>query len=175
MMPSSKQSSANHFPDQIDASTMIVRSQRSGLRRGIDWVLTLLAWFLFLFLFIKGIWAVGTNQVNGIDMPFMSRALPSVDTLSIYALAMLLQALLLLVWALYNWTRFHGKTRRSSASSLGDDKLSRSYGINRNMLQSLQSSSISVIHHTPDGNISAITHPAGTALLTATAPNTRLA
>ena len=56
-------------------------------------------------------------QMQGVDMPFFSRVMPSVDTLIIYALAMVLQGLFLLVWALYNWSRFHGKTRRSSASA----------------------------------------------------------
>lgn len=158
-MPTPQTPSKTVLPAQIDASTMVVRSQRSAIRHAIDWVLTLIAWLVFLYLFAKGIWAVGTNQLHGLDMPFFSRALPSIDTLIIYGLAMLVQAVLLIVWALYNWTRFRGKTRRASPLSLNAQKLSRSYGIDSNMLQTLQRKSVSVIHHTPDGRISAITHP----------------
>lgn len=159
-MPTPQPSAKKILPAQIDASTMVVRSQRSAVRHGIDWVLTLIAWMVFIFLFAKGIWAVGTNQLHGLDMPFFSRAIPSIDTLIIYGLAMLVQAVLLIVWALYNWTRFRGKTRRASALSLDAQRLSISYGIDSHMLQTLHSNSVSVIHHTPDGRISAITHPA---------------
>lgn len=154
-------SAANHLPMEINASTMVIRSQRSALRHTVDAVLTLCAWLVFLYLFGKGIWAVGTHQAEGLDVPFLSRALPSVDTLTIYGLAMVLQALLLLLWALYNWSRFHGKTRRNTAYVLPDEKLTRSYGIDQSTLNSLRSSPISVIHHASEGSISAITHPTG--------------
>jgi biofilm PGA synthesis protein PgaD len=147
------------LPARIDASTMVLRSQRSTARHAVDWVLTLLAWLVFLYLFAKGIWAVGTNQVHGLDMPFLSRALPSVDTLAIYGLAMLVQACLLILWAVYNWSRFRGKTRRAAAVSLTEQKLSRSYGVDSSMLLTLQKNPVSVIHHTPDGGISAISAP----------------
>lgn len=157
MMAASSLPAANHLPQEINASTMVIRSQRSALRHTIDWIMTLFAWLAFLYLLIRGIMAVGSNNLQGVDMPFLSRAMPSVDTLSIYALAMILQGLMLLVWALYNWSRFHGKTRRGAAGALDDERLSRSYGIDQNTLRSLRANPISVIHHAPDGAITAIT------------------
>lgn len=162
MVTTAYPSAANHAPMEINSSTMVIRTQRSSVRLAIDWILTLCAWLVFLFLFAKGIWAVGTNHTQGLDVPFLSRALPSVDTLAIYGLVMLLQAAVLLLWALYNWSRFHGKTRRNRASTLSDEQLTRSYGVDMRTLNSLRSSTISVIHHAPEGSISAITHPTGT-------------
>ncbi|MBV7420009.1 MULTISPECIES: poly-beta-1,6-N-acetyl-D-glucosamine biosynthesis protein PgaD [Comamonas] len=156
MMATPTTPAANHLPLEIDASTMVIRSQRSAFRHAVDWIVTLLAWCAFLYLLVRGIMAVGSNQMQGVDMPFFSRVMPSVDTLIIYALAMVLQGLFLLVWALYNWSRFHGKTRRSSASALDDARLTRSYGIDQAALDSLRSQPVSVIHHAPDGSITAI-------------------
>ena len=161
MATTSHSPAANHMPMEIDADSMVIRTQRSALRKAIDWILTICAWVLFVYLFANGIWAVGTNRMEGLDMPFLSRALPSIDTLGIYGLAMLLQAAILLIWALYNWSRFHGKTRRTQAAALPDEKLKRSYGIDQSTLDTLRLSNISVIHHEPEGNISAITHPTG--------------
>lgn len=146
-----------HIRREINASTMVIRTQRSKLRHAADWVITVFAWIAFLYLLIRGIIAVGTGQTMGVDMPFMSRALPSVDTLAIYALAMILQGMLLLLWAFYNWSRFHGKTRRSSAQTIADERLMNDYGIDKVALNSLRSRPISVIHHTPEGAITAIT------------------
>lgn len=158
MMAPSTAAAANHLPLEINASTMVIRSQRSTLRHALDWIVTLLAWCAFLYLLIRGIMAVGSNQMQGLDMPFFSRVLPSVDTLIIYALAMVLQGVFLLLWALYNWSRFHGKTRRNAASNLNDAQLTRSYGIDQAALDSLRTQPISVIHHAPDGAITAIAH-----------------
>lgn len=159
-MPAMTTPSANHLPLEINASSMVIRSQRSKLRHTVDWILTVLAWIIFLYLFAKGIWAVGTNHVQGLDVPFFSRMLPSLDTLGIYALAMAFQGIVLIVWALYNWGRFHGKTRRGSSKTLQDEELTRSYGIDHSTLNSLRTSPVSVIHHSTDGTITAITHPA---------------
>lgn len=146
-----------HISREINASTMIIRTQRSKFRQIADWVITLLAWCAFLYLLIRGIIAVGSGNIEGVDMPFMSRALPSIDTLAIYALAMIMQGVILLFWAFYNWTRFHGKTRRSAANTLADERLMNDYGIDKVALNSLRSRPISVIHHTPEGSITAIT------------------
>lgn len=158
-MPATTTPVTTTLPLEINASTMVIRSQRSKLRHTVDWVLTVLAWIIFLYLFAKGIWAVGSNRVQGLDVPFLSRVLPSLDTLAIYALAMAFQGTVLIVWALYNWGRFHGKTRRGGTRTLEDEELTRSYGIDHSTLNSLRSSPVSVIHHSPEGTITAITHP----------------
>ena len=150
------------FPQEINASSMVIRTQRSTLRHTIDRVLTLLAWLAFVYLFAQGIWAVGTNQLEGLDVPFMSRALPSLDTLAIYALAMILQGVMLILWAVYNWSRFRGKQRRNAAISLSDESLTRSYGISQKALQSLRTRPVSIIHHAPEGYITSIQSPSPT-------------
>ena len=152
-------SGSHHLPDEINSKTMVIRSQRTTFRHVVDLIVTLLAWFAFLYLLIRGIWAVGTNQVDGLGVPFFSRALPSVESLTVYGIAMLVIAVILLLWALYNWSRFHGKTRRSNNGVLPDEALTRNYGIQQSTLSSLRGNSISVIHHTHDGRITSITHP----------------
>ncbi|MDR3003981.1 MAG: poly-beta-1,6-N-acetyl-D-glucosamine biosynthesis protein PgaD [Acidovorax sp.] len=141
---------------EICTATMVICTQRSRLRYALDVVLTLLAWLAFAYLFAQGIWAVGTNRVEELEMPFLSRAQLSMNTLSIYALAMLLQGLLLVLWALYNWGRFRGKQRRNTDTAVSDESLTRSYGIDASTLQRLRTQPISVIYHTADGSIAAV-------------------
>ena len=44
MMAPTTTPAANHLPLEIDASTMVIRSQRSAFRHAVDWIVTLLAW-----------------------------------------------------------------------------------------------------------------------------------
>ena len=74
----------------------------------------------------------------------------------ILILIQLAAAVMLLLWALYNWSRFHGKTRRNNASELSDERLMRGYGVDQSILLSLRSRPISVIHHSADGAITNI-------------------
>lgn len=141
---------------EVNTATMVIRTQRSKLRYALDVVLTLLAWLAFAYLFAQGIWAVGTGHMEGLDMPFISRMQPSMGTLSTYALAMLLQGLLLVVWALYNWGRFRSKQRRSADAAVSDESLTHRYGIDIPTLQRLRTQPVSVIYHTPDGSIAAV-------------------
>lgn len=144
------------LPLEVNTATMVIRTQRSKLRYVLDVVLTLLAWLAFVYLFAQGIWAVGTGRMEGLDMPFISRARPSMGTLSTYALAMLLQGLLLVLWALYNWGRFGSKQRRNADIAVSDESLTHLYGIDPSTLQRLRIQPVSVIYHTPDGSIAAV-------------------
>jgi hypothetical protein len=99
--------------------------------------------------------AVGSNQMQGVDMPFFSRVMPSVDTLIIYALAMVLQGLFLLVGAvqLEPFPRQDPpQFRQRPGRCTSDPQLRHRPG----GLDSLRSQPVSVIHHAPDGSITAI-------------------
>lgn len=144
----------HHLPEAINASTMVIRSQRGQWRFLLDCVLTVLAWLAFALLFARGIWSIATKNRDGIEMPFLSEIAPTVSDLGIYILAMLLHGGLLILWARYNYLRFRGKQRRSpSTAPLAQLKLMADYGITLQTLNELRTLPISVIHHAPDGSI----------------------
>lgn len=138
----------------ITASTMIIRTQRGRWRVLLDSLLTLIAWVVFVYLFAAGIWSVVMHSHPGaVDLPWLSRLLPTVSNLGVYLLAMLIQGGLLLLWARYNWWRFHGQDRRARIAPLDDESLLRWSGIPAQALQRLRQAPVSVIHHAPDGSI----------------------
>lgn len=151
-----KQVPEHHLPEAINASTMVIRSQRGHWRFLLDCVLTALAWLAFALLFARGIWSIATKNRDGIEMPFLSGIAPTVSDLGIYILAMLLHGGLLILWARYNYLRFRGK-RRNATEPLAQLKLMSDYGITPQTLEQLRTLPISVIHHAPDGSMTKAT------------------
>lgn len=138
---------------EINAATMVIRSARGHWRLALDILLTWLAWAFFTFLVARGIWSVLSAQREGVDMPWLTPLLPGMSDLGVYLLAMLLQGGLLLLWARYNFWRFHGRQRRAAPLPMDDDSLLRHYGIPADGLRRLRNLPVSVIHHAQDGRI----------------------
>lgn len=135
----------------INASTMVIRSARGYWRHVLDIFLTWMAWIFFSYLFARGIWSVLSSGREGADLPWLTPLLPGFSDLGVYLLAMLLQGGLLVLWARYNFWRFHGRTRRAPPAAMDDDSLI--YGIPADSLQQLREQPVSVIHHAADGRI----------------------
>lgn len=143
----------------ITASTMVIHSARGRWYFVLDCLLTVLAWCVFIYLFARGITALPTQSGSSIALPWLSAILPALSDISIYVLAMVLQACILFLWARYNHWRFHGIQRREPPAPLPASELQAYYGISTETLQRLRTASISVIHHDADENIVRITHP----------------
>lgn len=141
------------FANHIDASTMVIRSERGYWRHALDILLTWLAWAFFTFLVARGIWSVLSAQRDGVDMPWLTPLLPGFSDLGVYLLAMLLQGALLVLWARYNFLRFRGQQRRAAPLPMDDDSLLRYYGIPADGLRRLRDLPVCVIHHAADGRI----------------------
>lgn len=135
---------------------MIIKTPRSRVSALIDFVLTLLAWIAFSYLFIDGIVSIVEGNTPGLAVPFMSRLLPTLRTLLVYAVVAVIIALVLLAWAKYNATRFGGLDRRKTPSALSDEALAASFEISENQLATLRESRRAIIHHTHEGVISEI-------------------
>lgn len=138
---------------EINASTMVIRSERGYWRHALDLFLTWMAWAFFTYLVARGIWSLLSPQREASGLPWLSPLLPGFVDLGVYLLAMLLQGGLLVLWARYNYWRFRGSTRRAAPAPTDDDSLLRHYGIPAESLRRLRELPVCVIHHAPDGSI----------------------
>lgn len=149
------------LPATIDASTMVIRSRRTWWRIALDVLLTVLAWLGFVLLWSRGLRnLLDHKDIDGLELPIVQQLLPTVHDLSIYVLAILLQGLLLLGWARYNFWRFHGKQRRGPIPALSDSRLMADYDLDAESLQRLRSQAVSVVEHAFDGSIVQVRAPA---------------
>lgn len=153
------------LPDAINADTMVIRSARGVWRHVIDVVLTGLAWVTFIYFFARGIWSIALGGNVGMDMPLLSQISATLSDISVYVLAMLLQGLVLIIWARYNAWRFRGKQRRAKASSISSNATQAFYRLDASSLQELRQAPISVIHHTDEGYIAKLEHRSTTTML----------
>ncbi|WP_455555226.1 poly-beta-1,6-N-acetyl-D-glucosamine biosynthesis protein PgaD [Comamonas sp.] len=146
------------LPEDINASTMVIRSQRGWWRHALDIVLTVTAWASFIYLWGRGLHTVLTGKdIDGFDLPWVQQLLPTLHDFSAYIVAILLQGLLLLLWARYNASRFRHRQRRTSTRPLEDQNLLRDYGVAPSGLAQLRRKTVSTIHHTRHGKIVQIT------------------
>ena len=149
------------LPATIDATTMVIRSRRTWWRSTLDITLTLLAWLGFLLLWGRGLRSMLQHKdIDGLELPIAQQLLPTVHDLAIYVLAILLQGLLLLGWARYNFWRFHGKQRRGPIPALSDSRLMADYDLDPASLQRLRTQAVSVVEHACDGSIVQVVTPA---------------
>lgn len=132
---------------------MIIRTPRSLLHLLIDSVLTALAWFAFLYLFVNGIAPIVKGERKSAEISALAHLLPSLGTLLVYLLVAACVALVLYAWAKYNAKRFGGLDRRAAPPPLSHADLAASFDISIAQLEQLRRSYISVIHHAPDGHI----------------------
>ena len=136
---------------------MIIRTSRSRLHTVVDVLLTAIAWIAFIYLF-------GTSLVEilrgyregGPDLSRIDRFLPTLGTLSVYALVALVNAAILMTWALYNAFRFRGKDRRQPSAPLTDAQLALSFGLAPQERAGSAAAKSMTIHHGKEGDIEGI-------------------
>ncbi|MGB3837436.1 poly-beta-1,6-N-acetyl-D-glucosamine biosynthesis protein PgaD [Castellaniella sp.] len=131
----------------------IIKTPRSCVFAAIDMVLTALAWLGFLYLFGDGIISILQGDTTGLEVPLVSRLLPQMHSLVIYAIVGGSLGILLFLWADYNANRFRRLDRRKAPVVLPYESLAASFGINLAQVQTLHSSQTIRIQHTDDGRI----------------------
>jgi len=135
---------------------MIITTQRSRAGYLFDLVLTAFGWFAFVYLFGAGILAILRDAATGPALSPWPAFVPTLRTLSGYALLALTNAAVLVAWAVYNHRRFAGKDRRKPIEPLSDRRLTASFALTPAQLSHLRSARSAVIHHGADGEISGI-------------------
>lgn len=132
---------------------MIITTQRSRAGYLFDLALTAVGWFAFVYLFGSGIVAILRGVAGGPEASLWPVFLPTVRTLWAYALLALVNAAVLVGWAIYNRRRFGGKDRRKPIKPLSDRRLAMSFAVTPAQLAQLRGARISTIHHGDDGEI----------------------
>ncbi|WP_313379659.1 poly-beta-1,6-N-acetyl-D-glucosamine biosynthesis protein PgaD [Achromobacter insolitus] len=135
---------------------MIITTQRSRAGYLFDLVLTAIGWFAFVYLFGSGILAILRAAAGGPDVSLWPVFLPTVNTLWGYAVLALVNAGVLVAWAIYNHRKFAGKDRRKPIKPLSDRRLAASFAITPAQLTQLRSARTCIIHHGAAGDITGI-------------------
>lgn len=100
--------------------------------------------------------AILRAAAGGPEVALLPAFLPTVRTLWGYGLLALVNAAVLVGWAVYNHRRFGGKDRRKPFQPLSDHRLAMSFAVTPTQLAQLRAARVSVIHHGADGEILAI-------------------
>ncbi|CAB3898116.1 MULTISPECIES: poly-beta-1,6-N-acetyl-D-glucosamine biosynthesis protein PgaD [Achromobacter] len=135
---------------------MIITTQRSRAGYLFDLVLTAIGWFAFVYLFGAGILAILRAAAGGPDVSLWPVFLPTVHTLWGYALLALINAGVLVGWAVYNHRKFAGKDRRKPIKPVGDRRVAASFAISPAQLMQVRSAHTCVVHHGAAGDITGI-------------------
>lgn len=135
---------------------MIITTQRSRAGYLFDLILTAVGWFAFVYLFGAGILAILRAAAGGPGVSLWPVFLPTMHTLWGYALLALINAGVLVAWAIYNHRRFAGRDRRKPIKPVGDRRLAASFAISPAQLTQVRSAHICIIHHGAAGDITGI-------------------
>src|SRR3546814_13058483 len=84
---------------------MIIKMPRFWVFALIDFVLTALAWVIFLYLFGGGVASILKGDMPGIAVPLASRLLPFLYTLLVYIVVAIGIGLVLFAWSKYKEIR----------------------------------------------------------------------
>lgn len=135
----------------IDESLLIVTEQRK-LPRFVDVMLTLLAWLVFVYLFLNGFISVLQAKPSAQGHGHFGLLVATFATLAMYFAIGIANALVLFSWALYNkWA--HRVERRGPIADLTSEQLCRSFNLPVALLHTLRANQVSSVYHDEDGNI----------------------
>ncbi|MGS1006035.1 poly-beta-1,6-N-acetyl-D-glucosamine biosynthesis protein PgaD [Achromobacter anxifer] len=135
---------------------MIITTQRSRAGYLFDLALTAIGWFAFVYLFGAGILAILRAAAGGPDVSLWPVFLPTVHTLWGYALLAVVNAGVLVAWAVYNHRKFAGRDRRKPIKPVGDRRVAASFAISPAQLMQVRSSRTCTVHHGAAGDITGI-------------------
>lgn len=125
----------------------LIVTERRILPRLIDSVLTLIAWGGFIWLIYHGVESILHTQSQDGAVPFKL----TFDTVVFYLLIVLVNSLLLVLWAKYNQIRFSVE-RRTRRDELSDQQLAEHFGLRSDVLEQLKQSQIAVVSYSDDGS-----------------------
>lgn len=121
----------------------IIYNNKKSLRGGIEFLMTLLVWFLFLTLIYTGIVNFIHTHPLGED---------AIYRIKIYFYFSLVNVLCLALWIMYNRIRFR-HNRRKACQTVSTQALIASLGINAQTFQTLQGHKELVVSHNEEGII----------------------
>ncbi|WP_336169883.1 poly-beta-1,6-N-acetyl-D-glucosamine biosynthesis protein PgaD [Acinetobacter sp. 161(2023)] len=135
------------IPEYIDQPEYVKNKAANYTLQTIGWVC--LMWLLFplvsLFLwFFEGHLIYDYVWVDNIA---------EVKTLLHLLLLICLSALVLILWASYNWLRFHGDDRRSKAPNSSVELLASQFTVSTESLSELQKAQRVVLHYDDHGHL----------------------
>jgi biofilm PGA synthesis protein PgaD len=146
----------------MSGSSLIIdkSSTRSAWARGLDWVLSALAWLFYLYVirdvFID-LYYITTQSFawmfDGSGRPSVAAMERLFSTLRLYGVVVLANGTILIVWALYNQLRFRGQYRRVADRTVSVEDLATLYRLPAADIARWQSSRILVMHHDADGTL----------------------
>lgn len=134
---------------------MIIRTTRSRAGFLLDALLTLIGWVAFIYLFGTGILAILRGAAGGPEASLVPTFLPTLGTLSTYAAIALINAAILVGWAVYNHRRFAGLDRRKPIEPAGVQRIARSFSVTASEVIRLRAAKAVTVHHDPSGGLSA--------------------
>ncbi|CNH75999.1 poly-beta-1,6-N-acetyl-D-glucosamine biosynthesis protein PgaD [Yersinia pekkanenii] len=130
----------------------LIHTEQRLIPRWIDIIITALAWFGFIFLFVKGFLDVIDRAPNMGPIPFRLYILGGLTTIALYAAIAVFNALVLIVWAKYNQVRFQVE-RRGHRAHLDDDELANSMEMSNNMIAQLKAGSCLTLYNDEHGQL----------------------
>jgi biofilm PGA synthesis protein PgaD len=137
----------------VSQQELLILTERRKLPRVIDAILTLLAWCVFVYLFLHGFIAVLETKATAREYVHFGLFFATVSTLATYLVIGLINALVLLSWAWYNQFRRRGPERRSSIPALTSEQILNSFELPEHLLQTLREHQICSVHNDDQGNI----------------------
>lgn len=130
----------------------LIFTERRLLPRLFDSLLTLIAWVGFIWLIYHGLVSIlHTQPEDGIHL-----LRPSVGTLAIYLLIVLVNSLFLFIWAKYNQLRFTSEERRTRRQEFSDEQLAIHFGLTQETLGKINQSQIAVVSYDKEGTVAGI-------------------
>jgi biofilm PGA synthesis protein PgaD len=146
----------------MSGSSLIIdkSSTRSAWARGLDWVLSALAWLLYLYMIREVFIDLYYITTQSFTWMFDGSGRPSVaamerffSTLRLYGVVVLANGAILIVWALYNQLRFRGQYRRIADRTVSVEDLATLYRLPASDIAHWQVSRILVMQHDADGTL----------------------
>jgi len=133
---------------------MIITTRRSSARYLLDVVLTALGWIFFIYLFAAGIFAILSGEMQGPQAPLVPpELLSSAQTVINYAVIALINANVLVGWAVYNQFRFAGKDRRKPPKPLTEKQLQKSFSLSPVLFSEVQNAGVMVVYHEEESSL----------------------
>ncbi|WP_145507004.1 poly-beta-1,6-N-acetyl-D-glucosamine biosynthesis protein PgaD [Yersinia alsatica] len=133
-------------------SAPLIHTEQRTIPRWIDIIITALAWFGFIFLFVKGFLDMIHRAPNMGPIPFRVYILAGLTTLALYAAIAAFNAVVLIVWAKYNQVRFQVE-RRGHRPHLNDDELADSMEMSGSMIAQLKAGSCLTLYNDENGHL----------------------
>ncbi|MDR2250797.1 poly-beta-1,6-N-acetyl-D-glucosamine biosynthesis protein PgaD [Acinetobacter sp.] len=135
------------IPDYIDQPEYVKNKAANYTLQTIGWIC--LMWLLFPLVSLV-LWVFEGHLIY--DYVWVNN-ISEVKTLLHLLLLIGLSALVLILWASYNWLRFHGDDRRSKAPNSSVELLASQFTVSTESLSELQKAQRVVLHYDDHGHL----------------------